>query len=92
LSVASRDLDVLIRDLSTTLESPALDRRVEQVSALANQTKAEAKSVLNHGFFLGAGLILLAFVCAVAYRGLFARRIVVPSSEARAAGDAPLRD
>jgi hypothetical protein len=92
LSVAARDLDVLIKDLSTTLESPALDRRVEQASALANQTKTGAKSVLNHGFFLGAGLILLAFVCAVAYRGLFSRRAAMRSTEARAGGDAPLRD
>ncbi len=38
--------------------------------AVSKQVSAHAKSVLNHAFLLAAGLIVLAFACAFAYRRL----------------------
>jgi hypothetical protein len=69
----AQQLDVLLKDASGTVDTPALDKRIAQLNALSNQAKADAQSVLNHAFLLLAGLILLIFACALLYRRLAAR-------------------
>jgi hypothetical protein len=68
ISNMALSVDALIRDATGALDSPALDRRIGDVHALAAQTRADAKSVLNHAFLLAAGLIALLFSLAVIYR------------------------
>lgn len=70
IATMSRELDTVIRDLTGTLDSPALDRRLVDLRALTAQARADARSVLNHAFLLAAGLILLTFTCAFVYRRL----------------------
>lgn len=73
LTVMARELEVLIKSLGTTLDSPALDQRLEAVSATAERAAGDVKSLLNHAALIGAGLIVLAFTCALAYRRLAPR-------------------
>ncbi len=68
IAAASVQLDALVKDLGTTLDSPALDKRIADLNVLAEKTQDGARSMLNHAFLLGAGLILLTFACALVYR------------------------
>jgi hypothetical protein len=68
IGLMSEQLDKLFKDTSGTVDSPALDKRIASLSALAEKTKADAKSVLNHAFLLLAALIIITFACAAAYR------------------------
>jgi hypothetical protein len=70
VAAMAQQLDALIKDATGTVEAPALDKRIASLNALAAQTKADAKSLLNHAFLLAAGLIVLCFVCALLYRRL----------------------
>ena len=67
ITLMASQVDMLIRDTAKTMDSAALDRRMAD---LREQTRADAKSVLDRAFLLAAGLILLIFVCAVVYRRL----------------------
>lgn len=73
IAVMAQQLDALLKDANGTLDSPALDKRISSLQAVADHARADAKSVLNHAFLLAAGLVLLAFICAVTYRRLGAR-------------------
>ena len=75
----AQQLDVLLKDASGTVQTPALDKRIADLNALAAQARADAKSVLNHAFLLAAGLIVLAFVCAFVYRRLSPHGGAAPS-------------
>lgn len=68
LTVTAQELTVLLREAGTTLDSPALDRRVRDLEAVARQAKSDARSLLNHAFLLLAGLVVLTFGCALLYR------------------------
>jgi hypothetical protein len=68
IAAASAQLDALVKDLGNTMDSPALDKRIADLNVLAAKTQDGARSVLNHAFLLGAGLILLTFACALVYR------------------------
>jgi hypothetical protein len=68
ITAMAQQLDTLVKDTSGTMDAPALNQRIASLNALADQTKADAKSVLNHAFLLMAGLIILTFACATAYR------------------------
>jgi hypothetical protein len=68
IALMALQLEELIREAGSTLDSPALDRRLAELGALSAHAKADAQSVLNHAFLLGAGLIVLAFACAIVYR------------------------
>jgi len=70
VAAMAKGLDALAKDLGVTMESPALQRHLQSVAAVSEQAKADAKSVLNHGFVLGAALAALVFACALAYRRL----------------------
>lgn len=73
LTVLAAQLDALIKDAGSTLDSPALDKRLRDLNAVSERARADAKSVLNHAFLLGAGLILLSFACALTYRRIVSR-------------------
>jgi hypothetical protein len=70
IAAMAQQLNALLKDASGTLDTPALDKRLASLKALAAQTGADAKSVLNHAFLLLASLILLTFSCALVYRWL----------------------
>jgi hypothetical protein len=70
IATMAQQLDILIKDTGSTLDSPALDRRISELNTLSERARADAKSVLNHAFLLAAGLILLILVCAMVYRVL----------------------
>ena len=63
----ARELDGLIAQTERTLDSPALQKSVDQVEALSVRAADEAKSLLQYAFLLGAGLIVLTLVCALAW-------------------------
>jgi hypothetical protein len=68
IAAMAQQLDALIKDAGSTLDSPALDKRIASLNALSEQAQAGAKSVLNHGFLLAAGLILLTLAAALIFR------------------------
>ena len=80
IAAMAQQLDTLIKDTSGTVDTPALDKRIAQLNALSEHAKADAQSVLNHAFFLVAGLILLSFLCAFLYRRLAPAKIGSPTS------------
>jgi hypothetical protein len=69
IAAMAQQLDILIKDTGSMLDSPALDRRIGELNTLSERARADAKSVLNHAFLLAAGLILLVLVCGLVYRG-----------------------
>ncbi|HMO65699.1 MAG TPA: hypothetical protein PKE47_10860 [Verrucomicrobiota bacterium] len=70
LTEMAREMNALLRATEERLDSPALGRGLAELDRLAARTRADAKSVLNHAFLLGAALVLLAFGCALAHRRL----------------------
>jgi hypothetical protein len=80
IAAAAQQLDLLIKHTSGTLDTPALDKRIADLNALSSKARADAKSVLNHAFLLAAGLLLLGFGCALAYRRLVPRATPAPAS------------
>jgi hypothetical protein len=70
VAIMARELDGLMKGITSTMESPALRRQLQDVAAVSERAKADAKSVLNHAFGLGAAMVVLAFACALAYRRL----------------------
>jgi len=64
----ARQLDLLIQESGSILDSPALDRRIGELDTLAERARADAKSVLNHAFLLAAGLIVLTLAAVLICR------------------------
>jgi hypothetical protein len=81
IALMARQLDALIKDTTSTVDAPALDKRIADLNALSGRARGDAKSVLNHGFALAAGLIILSFACAFVYRRLLPRGTSIPQSE-----------
>lgn len=67
----ARELDKLVQDAHQTMDSPALSKSLQDLTEVTRQAQVEARAVLNHAFLIGAGLIGLSFVCALAWRLLF---------------------
>jgi hypothetical protein len=61
----ARQLDLLIQESGSILDSPALDRRIAELSTLSDRARADTKSVLNHAFVLAAGLIVLTLAAVL---------------------------
>lgn len=78
IATMAQQLDVLLKDASGTVTTPALDKRIAELNALSGRARGDAKSVLNHAFLLLAALIILAFICAVGYRRLTPRNAPAP--------------
>jgi hypothetical protein len=70
IALMAQQLDTLIKDARGTVDSPALDKRITDLNALSARARADAKSVLNHAFVLGAALLGLTLGAALAYRRL----------------------
>lgn len=70
----AQQLDILLKDASGTVDSPALDKRIASLNAATQRARDDTKSILNHAFLLAAGLIGLCFIAAVGYRRLTAER------------------
>lgn len=68
IATMAQELDALVKDAGSTLDSPALEKRMADLGALSDRARADAKSVLNHAFLLLAGLIVLVFGSALVYR------------------------
>ena len=66
ITVMTKELNVAIKELNATLDSPALDK-------LSNQAKGDVRSLLNHAFLLIGGLVVLVLVCALIYRAVVGR-------------------
>lgn len=73
IATMAKELDGLLQNAGGTLGSPALNQSLRELGAIAEGAKGDAKSILNHAFLLGAGLVLLTFACALAYRRLTPR-------------------
>jgi hypothetical protein len=68
IAAMAKEVDALVKDASGTVNSPALDKRIADLSAVSARARGDAKSVLNHAFLLAAGLVVLVFACAAVYR------------------------
>jgi len=80
IAAMAQQLDTLIKDAGSTLDSPALDKRIADLNAVSVRAREDARSVLNHAFLLAAGLIVLAFACASVYKRYVSRDAGVPAS------------
>jgi hypothetical protein len=63
----AQQLDSVVSKLNTTIESPGLEN-------VSTQATSEVRRLLNHGFLLAAGLVVLVFACALGYRVVARRR------------------
>jgi hypothetical protein len=86
ITAMAQQLDLLLKNATGTVETPALDKRIAQLETLSRQARADAKSVLNHAFLLLAGLVLLSFACLLAVRRL-SRPASSPAGRATPAWD-----
>jgi hypothetical protein len=68
VAAMAQQLDILVKDASGTVSTPALDKRIAELNALSVRARTDAKSVLNHGFLLAAALVFQVFFCLVIYR------------------------
>jgi hypothetical protein len=69
----ARALDELIKDLNQTMDAPGLSKGMQELSRISLQAQAEAHRMLNRAFLLAAGLVVLTFACALAWRFFFRR-------------------
>ena len=77
ITTMAKQVDALVNDARSTVDSTALDKRIADLGVLSQKTTTEAKSVLNHAFLLAGALVVLFFVCALLYRRLAGSRTVV---------------
>ena len=89
IAAMAQQLDALIKDASGTMDAPALDKRIAQLTDLSGKARADARAVLNHAFLLATGLLVLSFACALLYRRLGARGTTTRSNN-RSAGSNPV--
>src|SRR4030095_2877972 len=85
VAAAAKSLDALFKEAGSTLDSPALNKGLQDLGIATARAKADAKSILNHAFFLGAGLILLTFACMWVYRRLVEQEIKAGPAPAQSA-------
>jgi hypothetical protein len=75
VAAMAAQMNAVLKEANSSIDSPALDKRIADLDAVADRARGGAKSVLNHAFFLAAGLIVVCFGCALAYRRLAPVRI-----------------
>jgi hypothetical protein len=68
------ELQGVLKELNTTLDSPALDAQVANLNAASAQAAAEVRGLLTHAALLIAGLIVLTFVGVLVVRRRGANR------------------
>ena len=64
----TKQLNEMVRELNTSLDSPALDARIVAVNRVSDHAAANLRGLIYTVFALAAGLIVLAFACAWVYR------------------------
>jgi hypothetical protein len=70
ITTMAAQLDATLKDLSLALDSPSMVRRKQELDQLADEVQHRARRTLNHAFMLAAGLVVLGFLCVLAYRWL----------------------
>jgi hypothetical protein len=78
LALASKQLEALLLAFNNTLDSTAWNQRLQDFDAVSRRTQKEADAVLNHAFFVGAMLIVVAFGCTFIYRLIMIKVIKAP--------------
>lgn len=78
ITAMAAQLDATLKDLGVALEGPALARTRQELAPLAADAEQRVRRSLNHAFLLAAGLVVLVFGCAVAYRRMVARSPALP--------------
>ncbi len=68
ITATAKELNAVIRDLNGTLDSPALDARIDALDAASKRTAAEVRGILNHAFLLAAVLAGVVLACTILYR------------------------
>jgi hypothetical protein len=78
LAQAATQINTLLQTFNETLNSPAWNQRLEEISALARRTQQDANASLDRLFLLGAALVALAFASALVYRFVAHRILKIP--------------
>ena len=73
VAAMAQQLDTTLQSFNGALDSPAWNQRLQDFKGLSAQAREDTRSILNHAFLVGAGLILLIFGSALLYRLLTAR-------------------
>jgi hypothetical protein len=73
ITAMAAQLDTTLRDLTSTLDSPGLTRRKEELETLVTQLEGRVRRQLHNAFVLLAVLVALSFLCAFSYRWAVAR-------------------
>jgi hypothetical protein len=68
VTAMSKELNEVIKELNTSLDSPALDARIVAVNRVSDHAVANVRGLIYLVFALAGGLVVLAFVCAWTYR------------------------
>jgi hypothetical protein len=68
ITAMSKELNEVIKELNTSLDSPALDARIVAVNKVSDHATASLRNLIYLVFGLAAGLIVLTFACARLYR------------------------
>jgi hypothetical protein len=79
ITAMAGQIDALLKNTTDTLDAPALDKRLADLKALSGQVRNDARSLLNHAFLLTAGVVVLVFICVLAYRTLASQKATAPS-------------
>jgi hypothetical protein len=77
VATMAQQLDVLIKDASGTVETPALDKRIASLNGVVERARTAARSVLVDAFLLAAGLMVLGFVLGLVYRRMVGHRVTL---------------
>ena len=68
LTAMCKGLNEVMKELNTSLDSPALEARLLAVNRLSDHATGEVRHLIYQVFVLAAALILFTFGCAWAYR------------------------
>ena len=68
VTAMTKELNEVIKELNTSLDSPALDARIVAVNRVSDHAVASLRDLIYLVFALAGGLVVLTFACAWAYR------------------------
>jgi hypothetical protein len=74
ITAMSKELSEVIKELNTSLDSPALDARIVAVNRVSDHAVENLRGLIYLVFALAGGVVLLSFGCAWVYRGRGFRR------------------
>jgi hypothetical protein len=73
ITTMSKELNAVLKELNTTIDSPALDARLQAVDKVSDHATSNLRSLITRAFLLAGALVLFTFVCSLAYRRLAPR-------------------